>query len=985
MTYLDIDLIDLRNKNNGKLPKSPFAHQSQALDSLNKVFNTNKDIPKSGLLVLPTGGGKTFTAVKWICDNIISKNIKVIWLAHSFHLLDQALETFKDYSIWINEKRSNLKIRVISSNPSHCSPSKIDEYDDVMIMTTTTAINSFNSKSIDEYGNHLLTPFQKYLAKHKDEKFLVVIDEAHHSPAHGCRNLLLGLKGMFPRLFLLGLTATPTYTDESRRGWLKKIFEEGIIYQVQKDQLQLDNILARENFIQRETNLEMSVDDKLYNRLVREHKDLPEDIIEKLSSNSIRNDFIVSEYLNNSIFYGKTIIFADRWFQCLYLEDKLKEKGIKVGSVFSHIDANLKTSEERNTRTQDDNKRVIEQFKNNEIDVLINVKMLTEGTDIPNTKTIFVTRNTTSNILLTQMIGRALRGKRAGGGLNKSEANIVFFNDKWKKLINWAIPNLDGGLTENESKVRGFYPLEYISINMIENLVKQINSGVVFQNEPFSSIFPIGWYKTNIVVNIQDSEEIESFIEFVIIFNKDKDNFEKYIDFALKNDLLLWDKEYLDTEWIEENIRLLVKKYFILENDQSDTKLINDLIKITRHIAQTRTKPLFYPFEEREKYDLDKLAKELMYKNSIEQDEFLELIFNQVGSLWKMIFKTYYYFNTAVDASIKRAIYEKKYNINSFEKINTDNYIVSNNSKRELTEDEKEQVKERDNYKCLACGIPKEKGIKLEVDHIFPFVLGGQTTIDNSQTLCNTCNSYKGTNKIDFRIYCANLPIIKELEILEPKKNDYWDTALSRIINFFYKCHAVREIELHTKSNGKFYKKWQIKLYSGNNPKWLELHKKDILDFINLKLGQTQVEDISVIGNVNENEKSDDVVLLYYNRGHESFNNENYELAISYYSSVINAEPNNLEVYFGRGNAYYYLENYEKALLDYKKVIVIEPNNADINFNIACVSSLLGKKDDAIKSLSNAIKYNNEYKENAKTNNDFNNIKNEAKFKELII
>jgi len=47
--------------------------------------------------------------------------------------------------------------------------------------------------------------------------------------------------------------------------------------------------------------------------------------------------------------------------------------------------------------------------------VLINIKILTEGTDIPDVQTVFITRETTSDIRLTQMIGRALRDPRMGG------------------------------------------------------------------------------------------------------------------------------------------------------------------------------------------------------------------------------------------------------------------------------------------------------------------------------------------------------------------------------------------------------------------------------------------------------------------------------------------------------------------------------------------------------------------------------------------
>ena len=46
--------------------------------------------------------------------------------------------------------------------------------------------------------------------------------------------------------------------------------------------------------------------------------------------------------------------------------------------------------------------------------MLINIKILIEGTDIPDAQTVFITRETKSDILLTQTIGGALRGPRMG-------------------------------------------------------------------------------------------------------------------------------------------------------------------------------------------------------------------------------------------------------------------------------------------------------------------------------------------------------------------------------------------------------------------------------------------------------------------------------------------------------------------------------------------------------------------------------------------
>ncbi|MFA5355422.1 MAG: HNH endonuclease [Candidatus Paceibacterota bacterium] len=54
-------------------------------------------------------------------------------------------------------------------------------------------------------------------------------------------------------------------------------------------------------------------------------------------------------------------------------------------------------------------------------------------------------------------------------------------------------------------------------------------------------------------------------------------------------------------------------------------------------------------------------------------------------------------------------------------------------------------VMRRDNFKCKNCGWSPATGVgrTLEVDHIFPWSKGGETTIENLQTLCSRCNSGK--------------------------------------------------------------------------------------------------------------------------------------------------------------------------------------------------------------------------------------------------
>lgn len=56
------------------------------------------------------------------------------------------------------------------------------------------------------------------------------------------------------------------------------------------------------------------------------------------------------------------------------------------------------------------------------------------------------------------------------------------------------------------------------------------------------------------------------------------------------------------------------------------------------------------------------------------------------------------------------------------------------------------KVLQRDNFKCCICGASpaKDAAVVLHIDHIIPWSKGGETVIDNLQTLCSSCNWGKG-------------------------------------------------------------------------------------------------------------------------------------------------------------------------------------------------------------------------------------------------
>lgn len=78
-------------------------------------------------------------------------------------------------------------------------------------------------------------------------------------------------------------------------------------------------------------------------------------------------------------------------------------------------------------------------------------------------------------------------------------------------------------------------------------------------------------------------------------------------------------------------------------------------------------------------------------------------------------------------------------NMDSLETINEPN---GRKTSRDINLRLRFKVMQRDNFKCCLCGASpaKDASTVLHIDHIVPWSKGGETTIDNLQTLCSKCN-----------------------------------------------------------------------------------------------------------------------------------------------------------------------------------------------------------------------------------------------------
>jgi hypothetical protein len=61
----------------------------------------------------------------------------------------------------------------------------------------------------------------------------------------------------------------------------------------------------------------------------------------------------------------------------------------------------------------------------------------------------------------------------------------------------------------------------------------------------------------------------------------------------------------------------------------------------------------------------------------------------------------------------------------------------------DFDESMKAEVKKRDGYRCVVCGLGVQDGVELQVDHITPRSKGGKAELENAQTLCGSHNYRK--------------------------------------------------------------------------------------------------------------------------------------------------------------------------------------------------------------------------------------------------
>lgn len=111
----------------------PYQHQKDAMRKLG-IINEEKSF--STLVVLPTGGGKTYTASTWLLKNAIDQKKKILWIAHRQMLLDQAAESFQKFAYAeVMPHISEFTYRIVSGSLNHDRSIDITAKDNILILS----------------------------------------------------------------------------------------------------------------------------------------------------------------------------------------------------------------------------------------------------------------------------------------------------------------------------------------------------------------------------------------------------------------------------------------------------------------------------------------------------------------------------------------------------------------------------------------------------------------------------------------------------------------------------------------------------------------------------------------------------------------------------------------------------------------------------------------------------------------------------------
>ncbi len=317
-------------------------------DICNKAIQSMRSYKRT-LITLPTGSGKTIVAAHLI-NYLNNKGLRGFYIVNREELVNQSNAKFHDF-------RSDVSIIKAGTKYKHLyKPEKPIQI--IMIQTFFARLKKLPDLKPD----------------------YIIFDEAHEGFS-GSR--VKAILEAYPNAIILGKTATPC----DSQGWLLEGFDNYI------QDLQLSDI----------QNLGYLVEDRVFIPVNLELDDVKitgDDYNEHELSVICSESELITNVVDNFKAHAsnlQTLVFSVDIYHAEKLTEEFKKAGYKAEVIHSKLDDPKKRDE------------IIKKFNNKEIQIIVNVAVLTTGFDSTGIQCVVFARPSKVLRLVLQMAGRGLR------------------------------------------------------------------------------------------------------------------------------------------------------------------------------------------------------------------------------------------------------------------------------------------------------------------------------------------------------------------------------------------------------------------------------------------------------------------------------------------------------------------------------------------------------------------------------------------------
>ena len=323
-------------------------YQEAAINDACKALDTHKNT----IVVAPTGAGKTIM-LSALVGKRYEDGKKVLVMQHRDELVDQNKSKFERINPYITTSIVNGTVKDWKGGTVFS-----------MVQTISRDKNLADRPAFD----------------------MLVIDESHHAAADTYLKVIKAVKEDNPDAEIVGFTATPNRGDGKG---LRKVFNNC------SHQIDITTLI-REGFLvpPKSYVIDCGVNDSLRNVAISGN-DFNMEQVESIMNRKVINQKVVEEYLNYAE-DRKTVVFCST---IKHAEDLLEE------FIDQGVNAEMVTGD----TPKAERAQTLHDLVHNDLKVVVNVAVLTEGFDAPPVSCIILTRPCSQKATMVQMIGRGLR------------------------------------------------------------------------------------------------------------------------------------------------------------------------------------------------------------------------------------------------------------------------------------------------------------------------------------------------------------------------------------------------------------------------------------------------------------------------------------------------------------------------------------------------------------------------------------------------